>query len=150
MISDFFGNAILGSAGWAWLVAQILKVCINGVRERRLNLRYLVTMGGMPSSHSATVAALAMAVGLKEGLSSTAFAIAFIFALVVMYDAAGVRRAAMMQARILNQIIDELFRGHPISETHLRELLGHTPFEVIVGAALGCVVAWFVLWTSGY
>jgi hypothetical protein len=97
----------------------------------------------MPSSHSALVCALATAIGIKEGLSSTLFALAFALAVIVMYDAAGVRRAAMMQARILNQIVDELFQGHPISETRLRELLGHTPFEVVVGAILGVVGAWW-------
>jgi hypothetical protein len=145
-MSDFFSNSILAATGWAWLVAQILKVIINSIRERRLNLWYMTTMGGMPSSHSATVAGLATAVGVREGFRSTLFAIALVFALVVMYDAAGVRRAAMHQARILNQIIDELFQGHPISETRLRELLGHTPFEVIVGAVLGAVVAAYVVW----
>jgi hypothetical protein len=145
-MSDFFSNSILTATGWAWLVAQILKVIINSIRERRLNLWYMTTMGGMPSSHSATVAGLATAVGVREGFRSTLFAIALVFAFVVMYDAAGVRRAAMHQARILNQIIDELFQGHPISETRLRELLGHTPFEVIVGAVLGAVVAAYVVW----
>ena len=110
-----------------------------------MNLRWLVTMGGMPSSHSATVAGLATAVGLREGVRSTPFAIALAFALVVMYDAAGVRRAAMTQARILNQIVDELFQGHPISETRLRELLGHTPVEVFVGAILGIAIAIFYI-----
>ncbi len=129
------------AAAWAWAVAQTLKVLFYSIRERRINLRWLTTMGGMPSSHSATVAGLATAVGLREGLRSTQFAVALAFALVVMYDAAGVRRAAMTQARILNQIVDELFQGHPISETRLRELLGHTPVEVFVGAVLGIVIA---------
>jgi acid phosphatase family membrane protein YuiD len=145
-MSEIFGNSILAATGWAWFVAQTLKVIINSIRERRLNLWYMTTMGGMPSSHSATVAGLAAAVGVREGFRSTLFAIALVFALVVMYDAAGVRRAAMHQARILNQIIDELFQGHPISETRLRELLGHTPFEVIVGAILGALVAAYVVW----
>ncbi|TMC51391.1 MAG: divergent PAP2 family protein [Chloroflexi bacterium] len=133
------------AAAWAWAVAQTLKVLFYSMRERRVNLRWLVTMGGMPSSHSATVAGLATAVGLREGVRSTPFAIALAFALVVMYDAAGVRRAAMTQARILNQIVDELFQGHPISETRLRELLGHTPVEVFVGAILGIAIAIFYI-----
>ena len=140
-MTDIFANPVFMAAVWAWAVAQTLKVFFYSFRERRLNLRWLTTMGGMPSSHSATVAGLATAVGLREGLRSTTFAVALAFALVVMYDAAGVRRAAMTQARILNQIIDELFQGHPISETRLRELLGHTPFEVFVGAILGVVIA---------
>lgn len=142
---EIFANPVFMAAVWAWAVAQTLKVFIYAVRDRRFNLRYLTTMGGMPSSHSATVAGLATAVGLREGLRSTAFAIALAFAFVVMYDAAGVRRAAMTQARILNQIIDELFQGHPISETRLRELLGHTPFEVLVGAILGVIIAYLYI-----
>jgi acid phosphatase family membrane protein YuiD len=142
-VSEVFSNPIIVSAFWAWLIAQVLKFTLYTVRERRVNLAYLATMGGMPSTHSATVAATATAAGMREGFGSSAFAIAFILAIVVMYDAAGVRRAAMIQARILNQIIDELFQGHPISETRLRELLGHTPLEVVAGALIGILVAYF-------
>jgi len=144
-VTEIFANPVFMAAAWAWAVAQTLKVLFYSMRERRVNLRWLVTMGGMPSSHSATVAGLATAVGLREGVRSTPFAIALAFALVVMYDAAGVRRAAMTQARILNQIVDELFQGHPISETRLRELLGHTPVEVFVGAILGIAIAIFYI-----
>jgi acid phosphatase family membrane protein YuiD len=143
-MSDLLANPVLIAATWAWGIAQLLKFLFYTFRERRINLRYLTTMGGMPSSHSATVASLATATGLHEGLRSTTFAVALAFAFVVMYDAAGVRRAAMAQAKILNQIVDELFQGHPISETRLRELLGHTPFEVLVGAALGILIAYLV------
>ena len=116
-MNELLANPVLIAATWAWALTQTLKFVIYTVRERRLNLRYLTTMGGMPSSHSATVASLATAVGIRDGLRSTSFAIALAFAFVVMYDAAGVRRAAMAQAKILNQMIDELFQGHPISET---------------------------------
>jgi acid phosphatase family membrane protein YuiD len=144
-VTDLGANPVLVAATLAWAIAQTLKFLIYSVRDRRVSLHYLTTMGGMPSTHSATVAGLATAVGIREGLRSTSFAIAFVFAIVVMYDAAGVRRAAMAQAKILNQIIDELFQGHPISETRLRELLGHTPFEVLMGALLGVVVSFLVL-----
>ena len=144
-MTDIGANPVLIAATLAWAIAQTLKFLLYSVRDRRVSLHYLTTMGGMPSTHSATVAGLATAVGIREGLRSTPFAIAFLFAVVVMYDAAGVRRAAMAQAKILNQIIDELFQGHPISETRLRELLGHTPFEVMVGALLGVVVSYLVL-----
>jgi len=144
-VTDLGANPVLVAATLAWAIAQTLKFLIYSVRDRRVSLHYLTTMGGMPSTHSATVAGLATAVGIREGLRSTSFAIAFLFAIVVMYDAAGVRRAAMAQAKILNQIIDELFQGHPISETRLRELLGHTPFEVLMGALLGVVVSILVL-----
>jgi len=144
-VTDIGANPVLIAATLAWAIAQTLKFLLYSVRDRRVSLHYLTTMGGMPSTHSATVAGLATAVGIREGLRSTSFAIAFLFAIVVMYDAAGVRRAAMAQAKILNQIIDELFQGHPISETRLRELLGHTPFEGMVGALLGVVVSYLVL-----
>ena len=99
------------------------------------------TSGGMPSSHSAAVSALATGIAISEGLDSAAFAISLVTALVVLYDAAGVRRAAGVQANILNQILTELFSGRPIAQTRLRELIGHTPFEVLVGAALGVGIA---------
>lgn len=95
----------------------------------------------MPSSHSALVTSLATGVGIKDGWNSTVFAAAVGFALVVMYDAAGVRRAAGKQARVLNQIMDILAHSGHIPGTKLRELLGHTPFEVMAGALLGIVVA---------
>jgi acid phosphatase family membrane protein YuiD len=144
-VTEIAANPVLVAATLAWAIAQTIKFVIYSVRERRVSLRYLTTMGGMPSTHSATVAGLATAVGIRDGLRSTSFAVAFLFAVIVMYDAAGVRRAAMAQAKILNQIIDELFQGHPISETRLRELLGHTPFEVMMGALLGAVIAYVVL-----
>jgi acid phosphatase family membrane protein YuiD len=141
-LDELFANRVLQATFVAWVTAQVLKVLIELLWKHRLDLRLLTSAGGMPSSHSATVCGLATAVALHDGLSSTLFAISVVLAVVVMYDAAGVRRAAGIQARILNQIIDELFQGHPISETHLRELLGHTPIQVIVGAVLGIALAW--------
>jgi len=96
----------------------------------------------MPSSHAAFVSALATTVGLDQGFDSALFAVCVVFASVVMYDAAGVRRAASTQARIINQIVDELFHGKPIREERLRELLGHTPVEVLVGSVVGILVGW--------
>jgi acid phosphatase family membrane protein YuiD len=125
-------------------VAQVLKVLVSLFTERRVNLHLLVSAGGMPSSHSTLVAGLATAVAIQYGVGSSLFAVVFVFAVIVMYDAAGVRRAVGIQAQLLNQMIDELFAGHPISETHLRELIGHTPFQVFVGAALGIGLVW--LW----
>jgi len=128
----------------AWFIAQATKLIVHLAWNRKLDFRYLVTAGGMPSAHSASAAALATAVGIQEGWTSALFAVAAAFAIVVMFDAQGVRRAASIQARILNQILDELFQGHPISEQRLKEFLGHTPVQVLIGAALGVVVAW--LW----
>ena len=124
----------------AWTIAQITKVALVSVRQRRLNLRVLAETGGMPSSHSAIVSGLAAAVGRVNGVSSAAFAVALIFAFVVMYDAAGVRRAAGRQAAVLNRLVEDLVHMRGIQEDRLRELLGHTPFEVVVGAVLGVVV----------
>lgn len=144
-IRTIFDNQTLAASFAAWLVAQLLKVVVDSVSSRRLNFSNWASAGGMPSSHSALVAALATAIGLRNGFASDAFAIALILAIVVMYDATGVRRAVSTQARILNQVVDELFQGHLINEERLRELLGHTPVEVIVGAAIGVLFAWWLV-----
>jgi len=132
----------------AWAVAQLIKVFVILMREKRLDLSYFVATGGMPSAHSATVSALATAVAMIEGLSSVAFAISAILAMVVMYDAAGVRRAVSRQSFILNRIVREFRVRRPRGEVErdLRELIGHTPFQVIIGAALGILIAW--LWLT--
>ena len=124
----------------AWAIAQVLKVGLTSVRERRLNLRVLAETGGMPSSHAAIVMGLTSAVGRLNGLTSAPFAIALIFSIVVMYDAQGVRRAAGRQAAVLNRLVDDLVSMRQFKDDRLRELLGHTPFEVLVGAALGIAV----------
>lgn len=142
-MSELLGNRVLQASVVAWATAQILKFFIDLLWRRKINFRALTTMGGMPSSHSAAVSSLATGIALADGVDSTIFALALWFAAVTMYDAAGIRRAAMIQAKILNQIIQELFEGHPISDTKLRELLGHTPIEVIVGMILGIVVAYY-------
>lgn len=143
---SLFQNQVLLVSLIACLLAQGLKVAIELLRNGKVNLRFLFTTGGMPSAHSALVGALATGVGLTAGWSSPDFAIASLFAIIVMYDAAGVRQAAGKQARILNQILDELFHdGHTLNEERLKELLGHTPFQVLVGLALGIaitVLAW--------
>jgi uncharacterized protein len=116
---------------------QVYKFIYEWVLRRDFDLRVLTRSGGMPSSHSAMVTSLASAIGYRQGLSSDMFALSAIFAFVVMYDATGVRQAAGKQAKVLNQIIRELFSGQPVSEEELKELIGHTPFEVFVGAAIG-------------
>ena len=124
----------------AWAIAQVAKVVIASARMRRLNLRVLADPGGMPSSHSAIVMGLTTAVGKHAGVASAAFAIALIFSFVVMYDAAGVRRAAGKQAAVLNRLVQDLVHMRGVQEQELRELLGHTPVEVLVGAVLGVAV----------
>jgi acid phosphatase family membrane protein YuiD len=130
----------LGPALLAWAIAQVLKVALTSVRERRLNLRVLAETGGMPSSHAAIVMGLTAAIGRLNGVTSATFAIALIFSVVVMYDAQGVRRAAGRQAALLNRLVDDMVALRPFQEDRLRELLGHTPFEVLVGAGLGIAV----------
>lgn len=135
-------NRVLMLALFACLIAQVSKIAIQFIQHGKLNIRALVETGGMPSAHSAFVTALATGVGQTVGWDSPTFAIAAIFAIIVMYDAAGVRQAAGKQARILNQIMDELFQEHPtFNENRLKELLGHTPFQVIVGSILGATIA---------
>lgn len=143
---QIFQNQILLVSLLACISAQILKVVIELIRNGKVNIRFLFTTGGMPSAHSALVGALATGVGLEKGWSSPEFAIACLFAVIVMYDAAGVRQAAGKQARILNQIIDEFFQeGQNFNEERLKELLGHTPFQVFVGLALGICFTVFAL-----
>jgi acid phosphatase family membrane protein YuiD len=124
----------------AWAIAQAAKVILTSMRQRRLNLRVLAETGGMPSSHAAIVMGMTTAVGKYAGVTSAAFAIALIFSFVVMYDAAGLRRAAGRQAAILNRLVEDLVHMRGMQEQRLRELLGHTPVEVLVGAMLGIVV----------
>ncbi len=140
-MGEILSNRVLVVSLGAWLLAQVLKVLIYLSHERRLNLRHLVSSGGMPSSHSALVTALATATAITAGPRSPLFAVAFIFAAVVMYDAAGVRQAVSVQARILNRMLDEIFVEQRFNEKRLRELIGHTPVEVFVGATLGLLVA---------
>ena len=144
-------SEVLIISGCAWGLAQLIKVCVILIKEKRVDLRYFVFSGGMPSAHSATVCALATAVALIQGLDSVAFGITAILAIVVMYDAAGVRRAVSLQAVILNRIVREIRVRRPRDEVEhdLRELIGHTPFQVIIGALLGIGVAWVWLIIGG-
>jgi acid phosphatase family membrane protein YuiD len=140
-VADLLANRVLVACLLAWAVAQASKLLIYLVRERQLNLRYLTAAGGMPSSHSSVVVALATRVGMDLGLSSPVFALALMFAAIVMYDAAGVRRAVSIQARLLNRMLEELVEAQHFNERRLRELIGHTPFEVFVGALVGALCA---------
>ncbi|XP_028113390.1 uncharacterized protein LOC114311447 [Camellia sinensis] len=139
---SIFVNYPLISALVAFAIAQFIKFFTTWYKERRWDLKQLIGSGGMPSSHSATVTALAAAVGFYDGFGGSLFATALILACVVMYDAFGVRLHAGRQAEVLNQIVYELPVEHPLAESRpLRELLGHTPQQVIAGALLGLVTA---------
>lgn len=133
-------NFVMWTAILGWFAAQVIKFILVLAIDRHIDFKRLVGSGGMPSSHSAIVSALAVSVGLSQGFSSAEFAICTILAFVVMYDASGVRRAAGQHARILN----ELIKGKNDLETSgklLKELLGHSPLEVFAGAILGILVA---------
>jgi hypothetical protein len=125
----------------AWVFAQTAKLITRYTVTHRLDFRVFVSTGGMPSAHTAMVCALATQVGLMEGFHSPLFAVAAALAAVVMFDAQSVRRAAGQQARLLNQIVDELFREHRLSEQKLVELLGHTRLEVFGGLVIGVLIA---------
>lgn len=125
----------------AWLIAQTLKVFIGVVQKRKFDFRLFVGTGGMPSSHVAGAACLATAMGLDYGFDSAYFTLAASFAIVVMFDAQGVRRATGRQARILNKITDDIYWQGKIHDGRLRELIGHTPLEVIGGFLVGVLIA---------
>jgi len=128
----------------AWAIAQVSKVIVDSVLLHRFTIRRLATAGGMPSSHTAMVVALTTELGRWRGLGDPLFAAALIFSSVVMYDATGVRRAVGRQAVILNRMIDDFFARRGYREERMRELLGHTPIEVVAGAVLGLVFGLFI------
>jgi len=129
---------------FAWFTVQIFKLLADAVINKRINFKRFVETGGMPSSHSAVVTSLMTAIGLSEGFSSPLFAVSFVFSFIVMYDAAGVRRAAGKQAQILNQLINSKQVKVDTNEK-LKELLGHTPIQVFVGAIYGIVVGYLTM-----
>jgi uncharacterized protein len=139
--NNLLQNLTFVSAFLAWFLAQTLKLVAHYAQTRRIDFDVLVSTGGMPSSHSSMVSALATGVGLSTGFGSPVFALSLGFALVVMFDAQSFRQAAGQQARLLNQIVEELFKEHHFSERKLAELLGHTRYEVFFGMLLGIVVA---------
>lgn len=142
MMYNFFCESILVTSIMSWLAAQILKVILVLVHDKKLDISRFIGSGGMPSSHASFVTSLATGVGLCDGFTSNAFAISFVLALVVMYDAAGVRRAAGQQAKLLNQLIEEWQTNDTETRNkRLKELLGHTPAEVFAGAVLGVTIA---------
>lgn len=147
-LREFFSNPVLIPAGIAWTIAQTIKVPLDYLRTRRWNWVLLLRTGGMPSSHSALVSSVAHAIGLHAGFDSAAFAAAVTLAIVVIYDATGIRRQAGKHATLINAMIQDLAAGHPLKEEQLREVLGHTPMEALAGTLLGISVAQlsWVLW----
>lgn len=141
-MSELLSNRTLLAAVFTWAAVQIWKFISVALFEHLIDWRMLWAPGGMPSSHSALVAALAVSVGINSGFGSTSFAIAAVLAMIVMYDAAGIRQAAGKHARMINRILDELLSGEPFTEERLREILGHTPFQVVVGGIVGVLGGW--------
>jgi len=147
IFGNILHNRVLLTGLAGWLLAQMLKIPIDFLRSHHWNWALFFGAGGMPSSHSALVTSTAAAAGLYYGFDNPIFAVATAIAMVVVYDATGIRRQAGMQAQKINILVEELLKGHPISEEHLREVLGHTPLEAMGGVFLGLVVAlglWFV------
>ena len=144
-VNYFTGNKILNISLLAWAIAQILKVLLVLITEKRFDLKRFIGSGGMPSSHSAVATACAASIGKIYGTVSPLFALACVVALVVMYDAANVRRAAGEQAKIINYMMDHWDERSPeVFEKKLKELLGHTPLQVLFGAALGIMIGLIV------
>ncbi len=139
VFSQIFSNKVLWISIFACFLAQFLKIFTG--KNKRIELSRILTSGGMPSSHSSFVTSLATLVGLERGFSSTDFAIVTVFALIIMYDASGVRRAVGKQATIINQMLDDLHHKKHIEQKRLKELIGHTPKEVLFGAILGIITA---------
>lgn len=140
-MAEFFGNQIIIACFFAYLIAQGIKVLVVLWKDKKFLPGLFFDSGGMPSSHTSTVVALVFTVGFLEGVASVSFGISIIFASITMSDAAGVRRAAGEQAKVLNEIVELLEHKRAIPQGKLKELLGHTPFQVVVGAFLGAAVA---------
>ena len=136
-----FQNKALMAGLIAWLLAQIIKMPLDYLYSRKWNWALLLTTGGMPSSHSSLLTASTLGIGLYHGFDNPVFAIAVAITMVVVYDAAGVRRQAGIHAHRINVLFNELLHGHMLNEKDLREVLGHTPLEVIGGILLGFIVA---------
>ena len=151
MFYDLITNWVLIIPLCCWGAAQLIKMILALIQGKGFDIGYLVSSGGMPSAHSAMVSSLATAVAMTDGLASATFAICVVFSAIVMYDAAGVRQSVGQQSVVLNRIIRELRQREPMVkiESDLRELMGHTRFEVLVGGILGIVIAWAWLFIAG-
>lgn len=149
-LPSILNNQVLIAGLTAWSLAQFIKVPLDFVRTRRVNWALLFSAGGMPSSHSALMAATAHSTGLNAGFDSPVFAVAVAIAMIVIYDATGIRRQAGRHAALINAMIRDLASGHPLKEEQLREVLGHTPLQAFAGTILGVLIAqlfWFI-WNS--
>jgi uncharacterized protein len=142
--NDILHNYVLITTLIAWLLAQILKLPTDYIKTHKWHWSLVLSAGGMPSSHSALMSSTTLAIGFFEGFGSPLFALALAIGMIVIYDATGIRQQAGIHAQKINQMIEALFQGHPISDTSLKEVLGHTPLEALMGVILGSAVAVFV------
>lgn len=143
-----FNNHVLWTGLVAWALAQSFKIPIEYIRTGRWNWALFFSAGGMPSSHAALVTCAAHSIGLHHGFDTPLYGWAVLVAMIVVYDATGVRRQAGIQAQRINLIVNELLKRHPVSNKQLREVLGHTPLQALAGVLLGLLVAqvlWFIL-----
>lgn len=139
VINGLFSNFTLVAVVTSWFLAQVIKIGVYWIRDGELNFWHFFEAGGMPSAHSAAVTAVTLGVGLTLGWHTALFTACLVFALIVMYDATGVRRAAGKQALILNRIVEDIYSTGKVSHEKLKELMGHSPMEVVVGATLAAV-----------
>lgn len=144
LILSLLGNFTFVAVTVSWFLAQFIKVLLCWYNEKKLNFWHFFEAGGMPSAHSASVTALTLAIVLTQGFNSPLFTISLVFALIVMYDATGVRRAAGKQAEILNKMVDDIYANGKVRIEKLREILGHDPIEVFAGASLAVMVTLIV------
>ena len=140
-LGALFQNRVLVTMMTAWLLAQVIKIPLDYLYTRRWNWALLLSVGGMPSSHSSLLTSATVAIGLYHGFDNPLFALGVAITMVVTYDAAGVRRQAGVHAQRINMLFNEFLRGHTIDQKDLREVLGHTPLEVTGGVLFGIVVA---------
>ncbi|MCJ7625756.1 MAG: divergent PAP2 family protein [Anaerolineaceae bacterium] len=141
MWKQLLSNQILWASLTAWFIAQVVKLPIDYFQTRQINWSLLLRAGGMPSSHSAFIAAATLSIGLYAGFDTPAFALSVVMTMIITYDASGIRRQAGLHAEKINTMINELLQGHPISDDNLREVLGHTTGQVVVGIVFGLVIA---------
>jgi acid phosphatase family membrane protein YuiD len=144
MVNELLLNKVLVSAVIAWVIGQFLKFPLEFILNKRWNWGIMFSSGGLPSSHSALVTAVALSIGFQEGFNTSLFALSAAIAMIVIYDAAGVRRQAGIHAERINEIMRNFIESGHFPEEDLKEMLGHTPFEVISGVLLGVLVCWFV------
>jgi acid phosphatase family membrane protein YuiD len=146
-LKQIIGNQVLFVGLFTWALAQFLKVPIEYILNKRVNWGLWFSSGGMPSSHSALVTSVTFSIGMFYGFETPVFALAFAMAMIVIYDAAGVRREAGRHAERINILINEFFSGQTISEKQLKEVIGHTPAQVVAGVAMGVVVPLLFYWS---